>query len=380
MTETIPLFRTFTDEKDVEAVAKVLRRGTYWAAGPEIEAFERKIAAFVGRKYALAFNSGTSALHTVLLTHDIKGKEVIVPSFTFVATVNAVLLAGGIPVFAESEPETFGLDVVDVEKRITPRTSMIIDLHYGGIPARDTEKIHRLAKAKGIVHVSDAAESLGAMISGKQVTRFCDSAIYSFCQNKVVATGEGGMLVTDNETVYEKAKLLRSHGRVELAEDYFSSTKDNDYIEVGYNYRMPSMIAALGLSQFDKLQDVVKCRRVRAQKISTAIGNLDGIRIPQELPGHFAVYQMYTIQLPDMVTRDALQEYLKERGIMSKVYFNPVHLKTMYRQRFGCKEGDLPMTEALSGRVLNIPLFPTMSDDEISRLTGAICNFMEVKR
>lgn len=379
MTETIPLFKTFTDENDVEAVAKVLRRGSYWAIGPEIEAFEQKIAAYVGKKYALAFNSGTSALHTLLVAHNLKGKEVIIPSFTFVATANAVLLAGAVPVFAESEPETFGLDVVDVEKRITPRTAAIIDIQYGGIPARDTEKINNLAKAKGIIHLSDAAESLGAKIGEKQVTHFCDSAIYSFCQNKVLATGEGGMLVTDDKLIYEKAKLLRSHGRVELVDDYFSSTNDNDYIEVGYNYRMPSIIAALGLSQFEKLEEVVKRRRERAEKISAKLSFLEGVTVPQELLGNFAVYQMYTIQLRDKKTRDGLQKYLKEHKIMSKVYFNPVHLKTIYKQRFGCKEGDLPTTEVLSSKVLNIPLFPVMTDDEIDRIITAIQRYINNK-
>ncbi len=144
----IPLFKTYSDEEDVEAVAKVLRRGTYWANGPEIEKFEKKIADYLGVKYALTFNSGTSALHTLLLAHDVKGKEVIVPSFTFIATANTVILAGGKPVFAESEPDTFGLDAEDVEKRITNKTKAIIPLHYGGFPSRDIEKLREITIRK----------------------------------------------------------------------------------------------------------------------------------------------------------------------------------------------------------------------------------------
>ncbi|MDD5087138.1 MAG: aminotransferase class I/II-fold pyridoxal phosphate-dependent enzyme, partial [Candidatus Nanoarchaeia archaeon] len=230
----IPLFKMYHDEEDVNAVSKVIRRGTYWATGPEITEFEKKIADFLNVKYALTFNSGTSALHVLLMAHDIKGKEVIVPSFTFVATANTVILAGGKPVFAESESDTFGLDAEDVEKRITEKTKAIIQLHYGGFPSRDIEKLKEIAEKHNLLLIEDAAESIGSSINGKMVGTFGNSAMISFCQNKVLAIGEGGIIVTNSEDVYEKAKLLRSHGRVELAQDYFSSTKDNDYIQPGF--------------------------------------------------------------------------------------------------------------------------------------------------
>ncbi len=375
--EDIPLFKTFSDEKDVEAVAAVLRRGTFWAVGPEIEEFERTIGEFVGAKYALACNSGTSALHLLLLAHGIEGKEVIVPSFTFVATANAVLLAGGTPVFAETEDDTYGLDVEDVKRRITSRTAAIITLTYGGFPSRDSPALRALADERDIVFIEDSAESLGATLDGKKAGSFGHGAIISFCQNKVLATGEGGMLLTGKRDVYEKAKLLRSHGRVELAQDYFSSTEDNDYIEPGYNYRMPSIIAALGLSQFEKLDEVVRRRRERAARLNARLGKLPGIAVPKELDGHFSVYQMYTIRLRDKALRDGLQAYLKAEGIMSKVYFMPVHLKTIYQQRFGCKAGDLPRTEALSDTVLNLPLYPTMTEEEMERVASAIEVFLD---
>ncbi|MBW3019074.1 DegT/DnrJ/EryC1/StrS family aminotransferase [Candidatus Woesearchaeota archaeon] len=371
----IPLFRAYWENDDIEAVSSVLKRGMYWADGPEIQQFERKIADFAGTKYAVAFNSGTSALHMLLQACDVKNKEVIVPSFTFVATANAVILAGGIPVFAESEPDTFGLDAEDVEKRITPKTAAIIPLHYGGFPSRDIKKLREIADKHNIKLIEDAAESLGASINGKKVGAFGHASMFSFCQNKVITTGEGGIIVTDDETIYEKVKLMRSHGRIELADDYFSSTQDNDYVQAGYNLRMPTMLAALGLSQFNKIQKTIELRRNHAQQYDAYFSRIKQITIPKKMDGHYQVYQMYTIQLPDKATRDALQTHLQEHGILSKIYFNPVHLKRLYARDYGFDKGDLPKTEALSDRVLNIPLYPGMTEEERNHLLNTVGEF-----
>ncbi len=371
----VPLFKTYTDEHDVAAVSKVLRRGTFWAVGEEIAAFEQAIAKTVQRRYALAFNSGTSALHLLLLALGLKaGDEVIVPSFTFIATANAVLLARGTPVFAEVEEETYGLDAQDVAQRLTPRTRAIIMMAYGGFPCRDTHALRQLAQQHKLLLIEDAAQSLGASIEGAPVGSFGDAAIFSFCQNKVVSTGEGGALVTDDEEVYERAKLLRSHGRVEAAEDYFSHHGDNDYITPGFNLRMPTMNAALGLAQFKKMDEVIKKRRMHARAIHQALAATP-VQLRPELPGHEQTYQMYTIEVPDG-RRDALQAALTKAGIMSKVYFQPIHLKTIYT-RAGWGAGDLPRTEALAQRVLTIPLYPGMEDAERQLVTDTIKEFYE---
>jgi len=373
----IPLFKTFSDQADIDAVASIIRRGTYWAAGPEIEVFEKNLADFLGVKYVLSFNSGTSALHILLLAHGIRDKEVIVPSFTFVATSNAVILAGGTPVFAESEEETFGLDAGDIEKRITERTKAIITINYGGFPSRDMMKLRRIADKHGLVFIEDSAESLGSRIGDKKIGTIGHSAIFSFCQNKVVSTGEGGVLVTESQEVYEKAKLLRSHGRVEEAKDYFSNTGDNDYIEVGYNYRLPTMLAALGCSQLKKIDLIAEKRRSVGRIYDEGLSKNKEIELPKELSGYYAVYQMYTIKLKDQQTRDALQNHLEKKGIMTKVYFNPVHLKTIYTRDYGCKAGDLPRTEELSGRVLTLPLYPHMTRAETGYVVESINEFFQ---
>ncbi len=376
----ISLFKTYSDEADVEAVAKVLRRGTYWALGPEIEQFEQAIAKLVNTKFALAFNSGTSALHSLLLAYNIKDREVIIPSFTFIATANAVVLAGGIPIFAESEPDTFGLDAQDVESRITPKTIAIIPLHYGGFPSRDIEKLRAIADKHNLFLIDDAAESLGSKINNKPIGSYGHAAMFSFCQNKVLATGEGGIIVTDSQEIYEKSKLIRSHGRVEETQDYFSHVGDNDYIQVGYNFRMPTIIAALGLSQLEKMPLVINLRRKHAKFITEKLSHIKELHLPTELPNHYSVYQMYTLTLPNKILRDQLQTYLTQKQIMSKVYFNPVHLKTIYRKAYQYKQGDLPKTESLSDRVLNIPLYPSLSSEELEYLTHSIQEFFATEK
>ncbi len=373
---SLPLFKIRWQEADVEAVNQVIRRGTQWAAGPEIEEFEKTLAIFTGRKYALACNSGTSALQLMYQAIDIKGKEVICPSFTFVATANAIVAAGGIPVFAESEAETFGLDADDVEKRITKNTKAIVALHYAGGVSSDIEKLQQLAQQHNLILLEDNAHSLGVKKEGKQCGTFGTAAALSFCQNKLITTGEGGAVITDSQELYEKMELLRSHGRVESqAGDYFSHTGDNDYIEVGYNFRMPTMNAALGLSQLQHFEETMKLRVDAAQQLHEGLLDLPGIKLPWPYPNSSHYYQMYTIMLSSQQLRDELQQHLAAKGIMSKVYYNPIHLKTLYRGKYGYKEGDLPQTEEISKRILTLPLYPGMGKEEAGQVIRSIRNF-----
>ena len=372
----IPLFKSYWEEDDVEAVAKVIRRGTYWATGSEIEQLEKEIAKFVGTKYALSFNSGTSALHTDLLAHGITNGEVIVPSFTFIATANAIVLAGAKPVFAETEAESYGLESEDVKEKITRKTKAVIPIHYGGLASRDIKSLREIAGDHNILLIEDAAESLGSKINGEMVGTFGDSAMFSFCQNKVITTGEGGVIVTDSEEICQKLKLLRSHGRVESkTDDYFSTTKSMDYIQIGYNFRMPTMIAALGVSQLKKIHKVTDMRRKNAQYLTNQLSEIPQIKTPKESRNQYHVYQMYTIQLENNHERDLLQNHLIKTGIMTKVYFDPVHLKTFYKNQYHYKEGDLPKTEELSKKVLTLPMYPTMKKQELDYIIESIKDF-----
>ncbi len=376
----IPLFKTYWDESDVEAVSEVIRRGTFWAVGPEIVEFEKKLAGFLERKYAVTFNSGTSALHATLLAHDVTGSEIIVPSFTFIATANCVVLAGAKPVFAECENQTFALDAEDVAERITEKTRAVVPIHYGGCPARDSKALREVCDDHDILLIEDAAESLGSRIGDMKTGTLGDSSMFSMCQNKVITTGEGGFVVTDSEKIYNKMELIRSHGRVEKGQDYFSTIEEMDYIEVGYNYRLPTMSAALGLSQLEKIGENIRRRRDVASKLDKKLRDIDGIRIPSFPRDFFHVYQMYTITLPDEKSRDGLQEHLTSRGVMSRIYFDPVHLKSLYRKMGGYKRGDLPKTESISKRVLTIPIYPGMLDVEIDSVCSEIHSYFTPKR
>jgi len=375
MTWKLPLFKTYWDEEDLKNVTKVIKRGSYWATGPEIKEFEKKIAEYVGAKYAITFNSGTSALHALLLAYDLKqGDEVIVPSFTFIATANAPLFVGAKPVFAEIEDRTYGLDPEDVKKRITPKTKAIIPIHYGGCPCLIRE-LKEIAEDRNLLLIEDAAESLGAKINDKKVGTFGDSAMFSFCQNKVISTGEGGAITTDSKEVYEKLKLIRSHGRLET-QDYFSSTEYMDYITLGYNFRMPTMNAALGLSQLKKIDKVIKMRRDKAEYMTKKLSRIKEITLPTAPPDYFHVYQMYTIRIDGTrQIRDRLIQYLGDKGISTKVYFEPVHLSYFYKNKFGFKRGDLPITERLSDQVLTFHTHPLLKNEEIDYISEEIDKF-----
>jgi perosamine synthetase len=373
--QNIPLFKIYWDEHDVEKVSSVIKKGMYWAIGPEIKEFEKKVAEYVGVKYALAVNSGTSALHVILAAHDIgKGDEVIVPSFTFIATANAALFVGAKPVFAEIEGETYGLDPADVEKRITPKTKAIMPIHYGGSPCH-IEKLKPIASKHNLILIEDAAESLGAMVNNKKVGSFGDAAILSFCSPKVITMGEGGMLFTNSRDVYEKARLIYNHGRAETS-DYFSSTEQMEYVTLGYNFRMSTMTAALGLSQMDKLDKIIHMRRENANYLSRALSEIEEVEIPKEPANYSSVYQMYTIRISGREgIRDRLKEYLNQNGIGAKVYFDPIHLSLFYRRKFGYKGGELPVTEKISQEVLTLPMYPGLTKSEMDYIGEKVKEF-----
>ncbi len=371
----IPLFRIYWDNNDIEQVTAVIKKGGYWAIGPEIKEFEKKAAEYVGVKYALAVNSGTSALHTVLAAHGIgKGDEVIVPSFTFIATSNSVLMVGAKPVFADIEAETYGLDPADVEKKITRRTKAIMPVHVGGLPCRIME-LRQIADKHRLLLIEDAAESLGASVNGKKLCSIGDSAALSFCSPKVITMGEGGMIFTNSRDVYEKSRLIYNHGRVETS-DYFSSTEQMEYVMLGYNFRMSTMTAALGIAQLEKIDRIIQMRRENAAYLTKKLASVKEIKTPTEPAGYLHLYQMYTIRSNsgDGV-RDKLKDYLNKSGIGTKIYFDPVHLSLFYRRDHGHKAGELPSTEDLSRRVLTLPMFPTLTREEMDYMAEKIKEF-----
>lgn len=371
----IPLFKMDWAESDVTAVNNVIRSGMGWAAGPPVSEFEQKIASYIGTRYAVTANSGTSALHAVLAAYGLgPGDEVIVPSFTFIATANAPLFLGAKPVFADIEEATLGLDARDVERKITSRTRVIMPVHYGGMPCRLNELL-ALARRHGLPLIEDAAEAMGAAIDGKKAGSLGDAAILSFCQNKIIATGEGGAVVTSSPGVYQRLELIRSHGRRE-SHSYFTSTAPADYITLGYNFRMSSITAALGLSQLNRIDEIISRRREKALYLASRLSGINGLSLPETPTGSFNVFQLFPVRVAGGAPRrNALRDSLASKGIMSRVYFEPVHLSSFYRERFGYQGGELPVTEKIAGEILNLPMYPAITYQELDYIAASVAAF-----
>ena len=371
----IPLYRVFTDENDIKQISNVIKRGMDWAIGPEIEKFESSFAQYNGRKYCIAFNSGTSAGHAALIALGINAKsEVIVPSFTFISTANWPLMVQASPKFADIEMQTYGMDPKDLEFKISKKTKAVIPIHYGGLPCKINE-INEISNKNKFYLIEDAAESFGASLNGRKIGSFGTVSIFSFAGNKILTTGEGGALCTDSKELYEKVKLIRSHGR-QLHSGYFSSMQDHDYFSLGYNWRMSSITAALGLSQLNKIEKIIDMRRNNAKYYQSKLKNIKEISLQEELPGFKHVYQFYPILLRNSTVRTKLMNFLASKGIMTRVFFKPVH-KTMFFRKIGYGSLNLPNTEKISKQILALPMFPTLQKEEIDYIIDTITKFFE---
>jgi perosamine synthetase len=368
-TDPIPLFEIDWSESDIETVTDSIQRGGYWAKGPYVDTFEEEIETYLGVDHALVVNSGTTALVAALEGLGIgKGDEVIVPSFTFIATANAVQLAGAEPVFADIERETYGLDPESVEHRITDDTAAILPVHCYGAPCR----IHELAAVASdhdVALLEDAAEGFGAEADGQMLGTIGDAATLSFCQNKIVPTGEGGAVVTDDEGIARRVKLYRSHGRA--TEDYFDSASSGEYVTLGTNIRMSDMTAALGCSQLDRVEDLIAGRQRAADMYAEGFAVVEGVTPHRAPAGGTHVHQLYTVELAPEIDRAHVIETLTELDISAKVYWDPpVHRTAYYRERGGWLE--LPVTDDIAGRVLSVPMHPNLSEGEVRRVVAGV--------
>jgi len=330
----IPLYKTYWDKDDVEAVTRIIERGMWWAGGKENTELEGKIARYAGVKHGVSVNSGTSALNGIMLAYRLGvGDEVIVPSFTYPPTVNAVKYVGATPVFADIEEERFGLDPEDVKKRITDKTRAIIAVHVYGLPCRISE-LAEIAEDNNLLLIEDAAEAIGAEEYGKKVGGFGDASIFSFAGNKIISTGEGGMVVTNDEIMRERLRAIRSK----------------------HSWRMSTILASLGLSQFNKIEQVINARIICAKYLTNGLEFIDGINPPVEPDGISHTYQFYTIKTGH---RDKLKDCLEEHGITTKIYFPPIM-------------NGLPVTDMVSRRVLTLPLYPELTMDEMNYMLETI--------
>lgn len=375
MTSDIPLFEIDWDIQDIKNVVDAIGRGKYWAKGPYVSEFEKRLAEYHGVNHAVVVNSGTTALVTALESLGIgQGDEVIVPPFTFIATANVVEIVGATPVFADIERKTYGLDPTAVQNNITDDTAAILPVHiYGSVCQID--ELRRIASKNDLPLIEDAAAALGAKLYGEQSMTFGDVAATSFCQNKIITTGEGGAVLTDDSSIAESARLYQSHGRV-AADGYFESPGSGTYAAVGSNYRMSDISAALGCAQLGRVSELVENRRAAASRMTAAFADLDGVTPHTGHPDGRHVYQIYAITLDERLDRRRIIEGLDERGIASKVYWDPIHLSEYYRDTYSYGTGDFPIAEDVASRVLSLPMHPNLSEEETDRIVKAVSDLI----
>lgn len=370
MMRQIPLFKIATDRKDIESAARVIEKGMNWASGAEVPRFERLLSGYLGVKYCVTFNSGTSALYAALSAGGIgPGDEVIVPSFSYIAVSCSPLLTGAKAVFADVEEETFGLDPSEIVQRKTDRTRAVLAVHYGGSPCQIGE-IRKIAAKHRLFLVEDAAEAFGAGTGGRKLGSFGDCGILSFCQGKIISTGEGGCVVTNRRMLYERLRAVRSLKE----EDKRRRLLLHDYPGMGFNLRMSNIAAALGVSQFGKTRrNIVERRRVAKCYVS-GLSKIAGVELPKPLFHPCNVYQMFPVLVNENV-RDRLMEFLRRKGIMTKSYFYPAHKSPFFRARLKSITACLPVTERLARRVLCLPVYPGLEKREMDRVAGAFREF-----
>ena len=357
--KTIPVAAPQMGEEEKAAVMAVLESGQL-AQGPVVEAFEREFARWCGVEHAVAVNSGTAALHLVMLAHGIKeGDEVITSPFTLVASANAALFAGARPVFVDIEPLTFCLDPERVEAAITPRTRAIMPVDLYGHPAAIPE-LREIADRHGLLLIEDACQAHGAAIGDRRAGALGVSATFSFYPTKNMTTAEGGMVTTDDAGVARQVSVLRQHG---ASERYHHDV-------LGYNFRMTEIAAAIGRAQLAKLDRFNERRRRNASVLDEGLAGIDGVVTPRERQGYRHVYHQYTVRIAR--DRDGFQRRLGELGVGSAVHYAlPVHRQPLY---IGLGYGNVSMPEAdrAAAEVLSLPVHPALSDADLDRIVESV--------
>ena len=368
----IPLYKIEWSNSDLKNITEIIKSGMFWTSGENIELFESAIAEFVETKYAVSFNSGTSALHAILIALNVgSGDEVIVPSFTFIATANAPLFVNAESIFADIEEETFGLNPDDVINKITKKTKVIMPIHYGGQSCK-IDELRKICDDYNLLLIEDSAEALGSIFKNKMCGSFGDAGMFSFTDAKICTSGEGGMITTNSQVINDRLKRIRSHGRVER-QNYFNSSQNFDYIELGYNFRMSNIIATLALSQFKNLQSKIQARRSNALQMNKLLSDIDDIITPQFSKDRFQTFQMYSIRTNN---RNGLMKYLNENGIMTKIWFPPIH-KSIYHKKTLKYDLMLPVTEKVSSEILSLPMYPGLTENEMNYISDKIHEFKE---
>jgi perosamine synthetase len=370
----IPYSTQDVNDADRKAIDKVLR-SRFLTQGPAIEGFENALAKVSGTKYAVAFNSGTAALHAAYFAAGVgKGDEVIVPAITFAATANAALYLEAVPVFADVDPAYGNIDVADAERKITKKTKAISAVDYAGRPV-DIAALKVLAKKNNIVFIEDAAQSLGAIYKGKPIGTQADMTMFSFHPVKSITTGEGGAIVTNNPEYAKRMKMFRTHGFARDPKDFVRRDQGAWYQEMqelGYNYRITDMQAALGESQLKRLKTFVTKRRTAAKRYDKLLKSIPGIITPPiERAVETSAWHLYPIRLTDPSRRREVFDALRAADIGVQVHHIPVYLHPYY-ESLGYKKGLCPNAEAFYNAEISIPLYPGLTKMDQDKVVKAI--------
>ncbi|MEM2929044.1 MAG: DegT/DnrJ/EryC1/StrS family aminotransferase [Nitrososphaerota archaeon] len=356
----IPLAKPDIKEEDIKSVIEVLKT-PFLSLGPKLLEFEEKIRNFVGVKYSVVVNSGTSALHLIIKSIGIKkGDEVITTSFSFISSSNCIIFEEGTPVFVDIEEDNYNINPDLIEEKITEKTKAILAVDVFGNPA-DWEKLEKIAKKYNLFLIEDSAEAVGSKLKDRMCGSFGNAGIFSFYPNKQITTGEGGVILTNDESIYSLSRSFRNQGRGD-------DNKWLEHIRIGYNYRLSDINCALGISQLNRIDEIINKRRKVYEIYNEYLSDIDEIILPKEKNGVFVNWFNYVIRLRDKfnkIDRDNLIKFLNESGIECKNYFPPIHLQPFYKNKFKFKEGDLPITEKISDRTISIPFFNNLSEIEI---------------
>lgn len=354
------------DESDVAAVAEVVRSG-HLSLGPHAVAFEQAVAGYAGARHGVAVSSGTAALHLCLLAAGVEpGDEVITSPFSFIASANCIMFCGARPIFADIEFESMNVDPAKMAAAVSPRTRALLPVHVFGRPC-DMDAIVALGAARGLPLVEDACEALGSHYRGRAVGTFGQSAMFSFYPNKQITTGEGAVIVTDDDHIADKLRMLRNQGR----SVYGGAWLNHEVL--GYNYRMTEMSAALGASQMRRIDALLARRAAIAQAYAAALSEVPGVRLMNEGDDATRFSWFAAIaRLDEGIDRNTVIGLLERAGVPARAYFAPIHLQPFYRETYGYAPGDFPVAERVARSTLALPFHGAITPSEIARVCDAL--------
>ena len=361
----VPLSSPDIVEKDIEAVVGVMKT-RFLSIGPKVVEFEKRIGSFAGTKYAVAVNSGTSALHLIIRGMGIgEGDVVVTTPFSFIASSNCILFERGRPLFVDIKEDTLNLHADKVEEKLESlsrkelaKVKALLVVDAFGQPA-DWDRFEEIARKYNLRLIEDSAEALGAEYKGKRAGSLGEVGVFAFYPNKQITTGEGGVLVTDNEELAKLARSMRSQGRGESGEWL-------DHERLGYNFRMDELSSALGCSQMERIEEILEKRKKIARMYGEKLAEVEEVQVPfiADYVSRMSWF-VYVVRLKRGIDRDKVIKYLNEEGVQCKPYFTPIHLQSFYRKMFGYKEGDFPITEDVTGRTIALPFFNNLKEEQI---------------